>query len=83
MKEWFIKRAYPASAIDKEMKKIRFSELGHKSKNVEKGAPFVETYQSLLSKLSLIIHRNLSLFYMNEEVKNIFTPGSIVSYRPA
>ena len=43
MKEWFIERGYPASVIDKETKKPRFSELGHKSKNVEKGVPFVVT----------------------------------------
>ena len=43
MKEWFIERGYPASVIDKETKKPRFSELGHKSKIVEKGVPFVVT----------------------------------------
>ena len=43
MKEWFIKRGYPESVIDKEMKKIRFSEQGQNSKKVEKGAPFVVT----------------------------------------
>ena len=28
MKEWFIKRSYPESVIDKEMKRVRFSEQG-------------------------------------------------------
>ena len=83
MKEWFIKRGYPESVIDKEMKKVRFSEQGQKSKKVEKGVPFVVTYHPLLSKLSSIIHRNLYLLYMNQEVKNVFTPGPIVSYRSA
>ena len=32
MKEWFIKRGYPESVIDKEMNKICFSEQGQKSK---------------------------------------------------
>ena len=40
MKEWFIKRGYPESVIDKEMKKVCFSEQGQKSKKVEKGVPF-------------------------------------------
>ena len=31
MKEWFIKRGYPESVIDKEMNKICFSEKGQKS----------------------------------------------------
>ena len=57
--------------IDKEMKKV------------EKGVPFVVTYHPLLSKLSSIIYRNLYLHYMNQEVKNAFTPGPIVSYRSA
>ena len=82
-KEWFIKSVYPDSVIDKEMKKIRFSEQGQKSKKVEKGVPFVVTFHPLLSKLSSIIHRNLYLLYMNQEVKNAFTPGPIVSYRSA
>ena len=79
MKEWFIKRGYPESLIDKEMKKVRFSEQGQKSKKVEKGATFVVTYNPLLCKLSSIIHRNLYLLYMNQEVKNAFTLGPIVS----
>ena len=70
MKEWFIKRGYLESVIDKEMKKVRFSEEGQKSKKVEEGVPFVITYHPLLSKLSSIIHRNLYLLYMNQEVKN-------------
>ena len=83
MKEWFIKRGYPESVIDKEMKKVRFSEQCQKPKKVGKGVPFVVTYHPLLSKLSSIIHRNLYLLHMNQEVKNVFTPGPTVSYRKA
>ena len=83
MKVWFIKRSYPESVIDKEMEKVPFSEQGQKSKKVEKEAPFVVTYHPLLSKLSTVIHRNLYLLYMNKEVKNVFTPGPIMSYRSA
>ena len=83
MKELFIKTGCPESVIDKEMEKVPFSEQGQKSKKVEKGVLFVVTYHPLLSKLSSIIHRNLYLLYMNQEVKNVFTPGPIVSYRSA
>ena len=83
MKEWFIKRGYPESVIDKEIKKVRYSEQGQKPKKVEKEVPFVVTYHPLLSKLSSIIHRNLYLLHMNQEVKNVFTPGPTVSYRKA
>ena len=81
--EWFIKRGYPESVIDKAMKKVRFSEQGQKSKTVEKGVPFAITFHPLLSKLSSIIHTNLYLLYMNQEVKNAFTPRPIMSYRSA
>ena len=81
MKECFTKRGYPESVIEKEMKKARFSKQGQKSKKVEKGVPFVVTYHSLLNKLSSIIHTNLYPLYMNQEVKNVFTPGPVVSFR--
>ena len=61
MKQRFIKRDYPESVIQKEMKKVRFSKQGQKSKKVEKGAPFVLIYHPLLNKLSSIIHMNLDL----------------------
>ena len=54
-KEW----GYPESVIEKETKKVRFSKQGQKSKMIENGVPFVVTYQTLLNKLSSIIHRKL------------------------
>ena len=83
MKGWFIKRGYPESVIEKDMKKVCFSKQVQKSKKAEKRVPFVVTYHPLLNKLSSVIHRNLYLLYMNQEVKNVFTPGPIVSYRSA
>ena len=60
MKEWFIKRGYPESVIEKEMEKVCFSKKDQKSKKVEKGVPFVVTYHPLL-KLPSVIQRNLYL----------------------
>ena len=65
------------------MKKVRFPKQGQKSKKVEKGVPLVVTYHLILNKLFSIIHRNLYVLYMNQEVKNVFTPGPTVSYRSA
>ena len=65
------------------MKKVFFSNQCQTSKKFEKGVPFVVTYHPLLNELSSIIHRNLYLLYMNQEVKNVFTRGSIVSFRSA
>ena len=73
MKELFIKRGYSKSVIEKEMDKVRFSKQAQKSKKVERGVPFVVIYHPLLNKLSSIIHRNLYLLHMNQEVKNVLT----------
>ena len=83
MKEWFLKRGYPEPVIKKEMKEVPYYKQGQKSKKVEKGVPFVVTYHAVLNKLFSIIHINFYLLYMNQEVKNIFTPWPIVSYRSA
>ena len=83
MQEWLIKRGYPESVTEKEMKKVHFSKQDQKSEKVEKGTPFVVTYHSLLNKMSSILYRNLYLLYINQEVKNGFTPGLIMSYRNA
>ena len=82
MKEWYIKKGYPESVIEKEMKKVCFSKQSQKFKKVEK-VEYHLHYHSLLNKLSSIIHRNLYLLYMNQEVKNVFTSGPTVSYRSA
>ena len=65
------------------MKKVGFSKQGQKSKKVEKGRLFLMTYHPRLNKLSFIIHRNLYLGYMNQELKNVFTSGPVVSNRSA
>ena len=82
MKTWFKKRGYPESVIENEMKKVKFSNERRQSKRKDdKGVPFVVTFHPLLKKLGAIIHRNLYLLYMNEEVKKVFTPGPMVSFR--
>ena len=81
MKEWFIKRGYPETLIEKEMNKVKFSRESQNTRKVEKGVPFVATYHPLLKWLPTIIYRNLSLLYMNEECKRIFTSGPMVSFR--
>ena len=51
---------------------------------VEKGIAFVVTYHTtLLNKLTFIIYKNLYLLYMNQEFKNVFTTGPILSFRTA
>ena len=48
-----------------------------------KGVPFVVTYHPSLNCLHKIIRYNTYLLYMDEEVKNLFLPGPMVSFRGA
>ena len=43
--------------------------------------PFVLTYHSLLKQVSYIIRKHIHLLYMNEEVKKVFQPRPMVSFR--
>ena len=80
MKTWFSKRGYPDKIIENEMKKVNFSESRRKTKSAT-GVPFVVTYHPRLKTLGKIIHENLNLLYMNDVVKDTFTPGPMVSFR--
>ena len=57
---------------------LKSREKTEKSKS--KGVPFVVTYHPPLNCLHKII---TYLLYMNEEVKNLFLPGPMVSFRGA
>ena len=81
MKEWFIKRDYPVSVNEKEMKRFVFLSKVKSLKRLRK-----EYHLLLLTThylINSIIHRNFYLLYMNQELKNVFTPGPIVSFRSA
>ena len=82
MKSWFSQRGYPQKLIETETSKVKFSgrRVFHRTK-VEKGVPLVVTYHPLLKTTGKIIHDNLYLLYMNEELKHLFTPGPMVSFR--
>ena len=64
------------------MKKVKFNHYHFIGKhNSKRGIPLVVTYHTLLKSLSKIISENLYLLYMDEEVKRVFTPRSMVSFR--
>ena len=83
MKEWLIKRGCPEAVIEKELKKVHFSKRGQRINKVEKGVPLVVTYHPPINKLTTIKHTKIYLLYMNQDVKNVFTPGPLVSFRKA
>ena len=83
MKSWFLKRSCPEYFTDTEMKKVNFKSREKTEKSKFKGVPFVVTYHPSINFLHKIIRNNTYLLYMNEEVKNLFLPGPMVSFRGA
>ena len=81
MSSWFQKRGYPQHIVETELKKVYGS--SNKNSNESKGVPLVVTYHLLIKDLSKIISKNLHLLYIDEEVKKVFTPKPMVSYRSA
>ena len=43
--------------------------------------PFLLTYHSLLKQVNYIVRKHIHLLYMNEEVKKVFQPRPMVSFR--
>ena len=82
MKSWFSKRGYPQKLIETETSKVTFSGLRvfHRRK-VEKSVPLVVTYHRLLKSTGKIVHDNLYLLYINDELKHLYTSGAMASFR--
>ena len=78
----FSQRGYLQKLIEIETNKVKFSgqRVFHRTK-VEKDVPLVVTYHPLLKAIRKIIHDKLYLLYMNEELKHLFTPAPMVSFR--
>ena len=64
------------------MNKVKFNVDNERSNNRQKkGIPFVVTIQPELKVLQNTINKHLYLLYMNDEVKRVFTPKPMVSFR--
>ena len=83
MKLWFLNRGYPTRLIDIEMEKVEFLCTSRKRDTKMKGIPLVITYHLLLKDFASVIRKHLYILYLNKEVKEIFTPGLMVSLRGA
>ena len=82
MNIWFSKRGYLGKIIENKIDKVVFGESKSKTKSAI-GMPFFVTYHPRLKALGKIIDENLNLLYMNDDVKDTFTPGPLVSFRIA
>ena len=82
LRSWFLKRGYPEKIINTEVSKVKFNVDNKRSNNRQKkGIPFVVTFHPKLKVLQNIINKFLYLLYMNDEVKRVFTPKPLVSFR--
>ena len=73
---------YLQKLIEIKSSKVKYSgqKVFHRTK-FEKGVSSVVTYHPLLKSIGKIIYDNLFLLYMNEELRHLFTRGSMVSFR--
>ena len=67
------------------MEKVKFFRNGNvgRQRDPTKGIPFVLTYHPSFKSMGKIINKNLYLLYMNNEVKKVFTPKPMISFRSA
>ena len=62
---------------------FNFSKKINPKEKEKQGVPLVVTYYPSLNCLSKIIRDNLYLLYMNDEVKKVFSPKPMISFRSA
>ena len=80
MKLWFQKRMHPKNVLDEELVKVRFSDQVKTSPKKVKGIPLAVTYHPIPQALNSIIKRNSNWLYADNEVKNLLSPGPMVSF---
>ena len=81
MRSWFKKRKYPEDLINSEISKVKFSNLRLKSNDKNhnmKGIVLVLTYCPMLKSLSAVVDKSLSILYMDNEVRKVFTPPPLI-----
>ena len=88
IRSWFQDRAYPNKDLDGEQVKVRFSNQEKTCSKKGKDILFVVMYHPMLQALKNIIKRNLikrnlNWLYADNEVKNLFSPRPMVSFRCA
>ena len=82
MKSWFQARSYPKHLAQKEMSKVRFNKENSNTKQSKsKGVTFVVTYHPLLKSFQSLINKHLNILYLDENAKEVFMPGTIVTFR--
>ena len=81
-KELFLARGYPEKMVKEQMKQVAFGKTDKTWEDSTKGALFVFTFHPNLSFL-VIINELPKCLHLDLEVKAVFTPTSMVSFRSA
>ena len=81
MKTWFSRQDYFHKIIENEMTKLNSGESRSKTESVT-GVLFAITQDLRLKAIGETI-KNLNILHMNNEVKDTFTGGPMVSFRTA
>ena len=80
MKEWSLATGYPEIVVNNQIDKVHFGRYQSVKKNLESGI-FVTTYHPKVKELGKLIRDLLPFLYSDGEVRKIFSPPPIVSYR--
>ena len=82
IKSWFQARGYPKHFVPKEMSKVWFNKENSNTKQSKsKRVTFVVTYHPLLKPFQSLINRHLNILYLDENAKEVFMPGPMVTFR--
>ena len=64
------------------MSKVRFNKENSNTKQSKsKRVTFVVTYHPLLKPFQSLINRHLNILYLDENAKEVFMPGPMVTFR--
>ena len=85
MKSWFLVRGYPNNLVKEKMSKVCFSKgTGSKSKSQEsKGVPLAIAFHPKFKLIGKLLNKHLHILYMDQETKNVFTPGPMATFHSA
>ena len=85
MKSWFWVKGYLDNLMKKEMDEVCFlKSTGSKSKSQEsKSVLLVITFHPKFKSIGQLLNKHLHILYMDQETKNVFTPGPMATFRRA
>ena len=81
LKDWFLAREYPQKVVKEQIDRVVFGKQTTYEDTSEQGVPFVATYHPKLKDLGKLIEKLQLFLYSDSEVKRVFSPTPVVSYR--